>query len=139
MRYITLVLGMFLMCSCTPSVHLFESDKSTYVESYEDWTPDEMVQELASRDSDFWKYMAGGTIAFGIACFAFGLSFGVSKLNSICIIAIGVFIYQAPKIMETVWFEWIVGVGFIILMLDAGYIAYVKSRDYLLDKNKNLP
>jgi len=131
MRYLLSIITIGLLCSCvsvTPEVPGFDEYDSCSVENIE--------QQIIASDMVFWEWVSAAVVGVGVISFLIGSTLGISKLTSISTIGIGIGISQINLITNSSWFKWVIGTFLVLLLLDILYVVYVKTRDYLLDKNK---
>ena len=130
MKKLLLILTLCITCSCTPSLP-DRLDENPIVQ-----TAEELKQNIAKNDVQFWEYVAASVIGIGTIAFLVGGFFGISKLTSISTIGIGIGIVQIHQIMGTLWFNILIGTFLTLLICDILYIVYIKTREYLLDKKE---
>lgn len=131
MKYLISIIAIGLLCSCvsvTPDVPDFDEYDSCSIENIE--------QRVIANNIAFWEWVSACVVAAGVISFLIGSTLGISKLTSISTIGIGIGISQINLITNSYWFNWVIGIFLVLLLLDILYVVYSKTRDYLLDKNK---
>ncbi|NDB82263.1 MAG: hypothetical protein EB127_05920 [Alphaproteobacteria bacterium] len=128
MKYLLSIIAIGLLCSCvcsTPDVPAFDEFDAAGIE-----------QQIVANDIVFWEWVSAGIVVTGVISFLIGGYLGISKLTSISTIGIGIGISQINQIMNTYWFNLAIGIFIGLLLLDILYVVYIKTKEFLLDKNK---
>jgi len=127
MRFLHITILFILVGCATNQVPTYQAENiDEYIEQYQA----QSNQSIISNTLHTYSFAGIGMFVAGVGVLAF-----TSRIKSgMYMIAGGGALMSAVWIFNSEWFDWIVGGLALIVAIDASYILYIKSKEWLSGK-----